>query len=111
MQMLVANLAYDDYRGRMAVGRVFNGTVRLNDPVMVLKLGGAEPASADLGLQKHLTALRDSQVRLQELRDCALDALGAQAVCAQLASACPGLVAKELREGDYLMGWAISADQ
>ena len=42
LQMLVANLDASDYLGRIAIGRVFNGTVRLNDPVMVLKLGGAE---------------------------------------------------------------------
>ena len=27
--------------GRIAIGRIFNGTVNLNDPVMVMKLGGA----------------------------------------------------------------------
>jgi GTP-binding protein len=42
LQMLVANLDSSDYLGRIAIGRVFNGTVRLNDPVAVLKLGGAE---------------------------------------------------------------------
>src|SRR5574341_329286 len=33
LQMLVANLAYDDYRGRMAVGRVFNGALRQGQTV------------------------------------------------------------------------------
>jgi GTP-binding protein len=42
LQMLVANLDSSDYLGRIAIGRVFNGTVRLNDPVAVLKLDGAE---------------------------------------------------------------------
>src|SRR5262245_32676939 len=41
LQMLVANLDSSDYLGRIAVGRLSNGTVRLNDPVAVLKLGGA----------------------------------------------------------------------
>jgi GTP-binding protein len=41
LQMLVANLDASDYLGRIAVGRIFNGTVRLNDPVAVLKLDGA----------------------------------------------------------------------
>jgi GTP-binding protein len=41
LQILVANLDSSDYLGRIAIGRVFNGTVNLNDPVMVLKLGGA----------------------------------------------------------------------
>ena len=40
LQMLVANLDASDYLGRIAIGRIFNGTVRLNDPVAVLKLDG-----------------------------------------------------------------------
>jgi GTP-binding protein len=42
LQMLVANLDSSDYLGRIAIGRVFNGTVKLNDAVAVLKLSGAE---------------------------------------------------------------------
>jgi GTP-binding protein len=41
LQMLVANLDASDYLGRIAIGRIFNGTVRLNETVAVLKLGGA----------------------------------------------------------------------
>jgi GTP-binding protein len=41
LQMLVANLDASDYLGRIAIGRIFNGTVRLNDSVAVMKLGGA----------------------------------------------------------------------
>jgi GTP-binding protein len=41
LQMLVANLDSSEYLGRIAIGRIFNGTVRLNDPVAVLKLEGA----------------------------------------------------------------------
>jgi GTP-binding protein len=41
LQILVANLDSSDYLGRIAIGRVFNGTVKLNGPVSVLKLGGA----------------------------------------------------------------------
>jgi GTP-binding protein len=40
LQMLVANLDSSDYLGRIAIGRIFNGTVRLNDPIAVLKLNG-----------------------------------------------------------------------
>ena len=40
LQMLVANLDSSDYLGRIAIGRIFNGTVKLNDPISVLKLGG-----------------------------------------------------------------------
>ena len=41
LQMLVANLDSSDYLGRIAIGRIFNGTVKLNDEVAVMKLGGA----------------------------------------------------------------------
>jgi GTP-binding protein len=41
LQILVANLDSSDYLGRIAVGRVFNGTVKLNDPVTVCKLDGS----------------------------------------------------------------------
>jgi GTP-binding protein len=40
LQMLVANLDASDYLGRIAIGRIFNGTVRLGDPVAVLKVEG-----------------------------------------------------------------------
>jgi GTP-binding protein len=35
-QMLVANLGYDDYTGRLAIGRIFRGEVRPGDSVAVL---------------------------------------------------------------------------
>ena len=38
--MLVANLDASDYLGRIAIGRVFNGRVRLGDQVAVCKLDG-----------------------------------------------------------------------
>jgi GTP-binding protein len=38
LQMLVANLDASDYLGRIAIGRIFNGTVVLNAPIAVLKL-------------------------------------------------------------------------
>jgi GTP-binding protein len=40
LQLLVANLDASDYLGRIAIGRIFNGTVRLNDLVAVVKLDG-----------------------------------------------------------------------
>jgi GTP-binding protein len=40
LQILVANLDSSDYLGRIAVGRVFNGTVKISDPVTVCKLDG-----------------------------------------------------------------------
>jgi GTP-binding protein len=41
LQMLVANLDASDYLGRIAIGRIFNGTVKLNDPVSVMRLDGS----------------------------------------------------------------------
>jgi GTP-binding protein len=42
LQMQVANLDANDYLGRIAIGRIFNGRVRINDPIVVLKLDGSE---------------------------------------------------------------------
>jgi GTP-binding protein len=39
-QMLVANRAYDDYTGTMAIGRISRGLVAPNDPVVVLDASG-----------------------------------------------------------------------
>jgi GTP-binding protein len=41
LQMLVANLDSSDYLGRIAIGRIFNGTVRLGDPIVVMKIDGS----------------------------------------------------------------------
>lgn len=38
LQILVANLDYSDYLGRLAIARVFNGTLNLGDEVGILKL-------------------------------------------------------------------------
>jgi GTP-binding protein len=41
LQLLVANLDYNDYLGRMAIGRVFSGTLRQGDEVSICKLDGS----------------------------------------------------------------------
>jgi GTP-binding protein len=41
LQLLVANLDYSDYLGRIAIGRVFNGTLRSGDQVGVVHLDGS----------------------------------------------------------------------
>jgi GTP-binding protein len=41
LQMLVANLDYSDYLGRLAIGRVFNGTLRYGDTVAIAKRDGS----------------------------------------------------------------------
>jgi GTP-binding protein len=40
LQMLVANLDASDYLGRIAIGRIFNGRVRIGDQISVCKLDG-----------------------------------------------------------------------
>ncbi len=40
LQMLVANLDSSDYLGRIAIGRIFNGSVKIGDPITVCKLEG-----------------------------------------------------------------------
>ena len=41
LQLLVANLDYSDYLGRLAIGRVFSGTLRHGDDVAIAKLDGS----------------------------------------------------------------------
>jgi GTP-binding protein len=41
LQILVANLDYSEYLGRLAIARVFNGTLNLGDEVGIMKLDGA----------------------------------------------------------------------
>ena len=41
LQMLIANLDYSDYLGRLGIGRVFNGTLRHGDEVSICKLDGS----------------------------------------------------------------------
>jgi GTP-binding protein len=40
LQMQVATLKYDDYLGRMGIGRVFNGTISLGDRVTICRRDG-----------------------------------------------------------------------
>jgi GTP-binding protein len=42
LQLLVTNLDSSDYLGRIAIGRIFNGRVAVNDQVAVLKLDGSQ---------------------------------------------------------------------
>jgi GTP-binding protein len=42
LQLLVANLDSSEYLGRIAIGRIFNGRIRVGDPIVVLKLDGAQ---------------------------------------------------------------------
>jgi GTP-binding protein len=40
LQMLIANLDYSDYLGRLGIGRVFQGTLKYGDPVAIAKRDG-----------------------------------------------------------------------
>ncbi len=40
LQFLVSNIDYDDYVGRIAVGRVFNGAIAEGQPVLLVKRAG-----------------------------------------------------------------------
>ena len=41
LQLLVANLDYSEYHGRLALGRIFSGTLHRGDDVMVAKIDGS----------------------------------------------------------------------
>ncbi len=41
LQVLVANLDYNDYLGRIAIARVFNGTLKTGEEVGIAKMGGS----------------------------------------------------------------------
>jgi GTP-binding protein len=40
LQLLVANLDYSEYHGRLAIGRIFSGTLQRGDEVAIVKLDG-----------------------------------------------------------------------
>ncbi|MDX6692411.1 MAG: GTP-binding protein [Blastocatellia bacterium] len=41
LQLLVANLDYDSYVGRLAIGRIFSGSIALGDTVAIIKRDGS----------------------------------------------------------------------
>jgi GTP-binding protein len=41
VQLQISTLDYNDYVGRIAIGRIFRGTLRTNTPVAILKLDGS----------------------------------------------------------------------
>jgi GTP-binding protein len=53
-QMLVSDLGYSDYLGRLAVGKIFNGTARSNDSLVCL------------GENAHITPLKVSKLQVYE---------------------------------------------
>jgi len=53
MRMQPANLAYDNYLGRMAIGRVFEGTVRVGMNVTVIRPDGSREAQKITNIFTH----------------------------------------------------------
>ncbi|MGH9403902.1 MAG: translational GTPase TypA [Terriglobia bacterium] len=41
LQLLVVNLDYSEYHGRLAIGRIFSGSLTRGDEVAIVKLGGS----------------------------------------------------------------------
>jgi SAM-dependent methyltransferase len=66
-------------------------------------------ATARRQLKALVTALEDSRLRLQELRECALTPAMLEAVSAQLRQALPIQSVELIHEQGHLMGWAVSA--
>src|SRR5579885_3360099 len=50
-QMLVTNLAYSDYLGRLAIGRIFNGAAKKNDALSCIGRDGAPRPLKAINLQ------------------------------------------------------------
>ena len=51
-QMMCANIDYDTHKGRIAIGRVVNGTIRVGQPIVIcssLEPGVARPAKVGGG--------------------------------------------------------------
>lgn len=42
LQLLVTNIGYNDYVGRLAIGRIFSGTLKVGDPATVVNHDGDE---------------------------------------------------------------------
>jgi GTP-binding protein len=40
LQLLVMNIDYNDYVGRLAIGKIFSGTVKIAEPIGVIQQGG-----------------------------------------------------------------------
>ncbi len=45
LQMLVTTLGYDEYKGVIAIGRIFSGAMRIDQPVVRLDIAGGQTAS------------------------------------------------------------------
>lgn len=69
LQMLVSNLDYDDHRGRLAIGKIFAGTLRSGDSVVILdRLGNPRPSRVvSVFLFEGLKKVEQPEVRAGEI--------------------------------------------
>src|SRR5262245_65150130 len=58
LQMLVANLDYNDYVGRLAIGRIFNGSVAVGDQIAVVDRKSTRLNSSHLGISYAVFCLK-----------------------------------------------------
>ncbi|HLJ60224.1 MAG TPA: translational GTPase TypA [bacterium] len=68
LQILVANLDYSDYLGRIAIARVFNGTLKTGETVGIAKTDGALPRTRITKLFS-FSGLKRTEVASTELGD------------------------------------------
>lgn len=63
LQIMVSNISYNDYVGRLAIGRVRAGTIKVNDDVVVVQEKGQKKLKVSALFQYHV----NSQVPVQEI--------------------------------------------
>jgi len=68
LQVLVANLDYSDYLGRIAIARVFNGTLKTGEQVGIAKMDGSLPRTRVTKLLS-FSGLKRVEIESTELGD------------------------------------------
>ncbi len=63
LRMQSVNLSYDDFVGRMATGRIYEGTIKVGMPVTVIKLDGSREKQK---ITKLLTTEGTTKIEVQE---------------------------------------------
>ncbi len=63
LQIMVSNISYNDYVGRLAIGRVRAGTIKVNDDVVVVQEKGQKKLKVSALFQYHV----NSQVPVTEI--------------------------------------------
>lgn len=63
LQIMVSNISYNDYVGRLAIGRVRAGTIKVNDEVAVIQEKGQKKLKVSALFQYHV----NNQIPVQEI--------------------------------------------